>query len=177
MEETSNRHRIGGELRLANLSLPLLTNQLNKEEIMKQILRFRLTGIVAGILCLAVSFGADVYAANNNPCGADIKRFCMDVNPANNGIMKCLEQHESELSKVCLDHEVKLEGWKGERREIARGRKRFLTDCKDDISKFCKDADLQPGGIAKCIREKENEVSARCKAWIKIDREEYGKTK
>jgi len=131
----------------------------------------------AGILCLAATFSSNVSAANNNPCGADIMKFCKDVSPANNGIMKCLEEHESELSKACRDHEVKMEGLKGERREIARGRKRFLTDCRDDINKFCKDADLQPGGYAKCIRDKENEVSDRCKAWIKIDKEEYGKKK
>ncbi|MEE9910463.1 MAG: cysteine rich repeat-containing protein [Deltaproteobacteria bacterium] len=135
-----------------------------------------ITGVV-GLLCLTVAFTPHLYAANNNPCGPDIARFCKDVNPANNGIMKCLEEHESELSPVCREHEVKMEGLKGERREIARGRKRFLQDCRDDIQKFCKDADLQPGGYAQCIRGKENDVSARCKAWIKIDREEYGKKK
>lgn len=144
---------------------------------MKKVKGFYFAAGVAGICCLVSSLCADLYAANNNPCGPDIAKFCKNVKPENYGIMKCLEEHESELSKTCLDHEVKLEGWKGERREIARGRKKFLTDCKDDINTFCKDADLQPGGTAKCIREKENEVSPRCKAWIKLDREEYGKKK
>ncbi|MRR15000.1 MAG: hypothetical protein EG826_00940 [Deltaproteobacteria bacterium] len=142
---------------------------------MKSIKTICMSATVAGILCLAGTFGSPLYAANSNPCGPDIMKFCKDVNPANNGILRCLEEHENELSKPCRDHEVKMEGLKGERREIARGRKRFLIDCKEDINKFCKDADLQPGGYAKCIREKEKEVSPRCKAWIKIDREEYGK--
>lgn len=144
---------------------------------MKQIQRFYFAVKVMGILCLAVTFSSNLYAANNNPCGSDIAKFCKNVNPENNGIMKCLETHESELSKACRDYEVKMEGLKGERREIARGKKRFLRDCQADINKFCKDADLQPGGIAKCIYDKENEVSKSCKAWIKADREEYGKTK
>jgi hypothetical protein len=144
---------------------------------MKKMKRFYFTAGVVGILCLSVTFSSSLYAANNNPCGNDIMKFCKNVNPENNGILKCLEEHESELSKACLAYEVKMEGLKGERREIARGKKRFLQDCKDDISKFCKDADLQPGGYAKCIREKENSVSARCKAWIKTDKEEYGTKK
>lgn len=144
---------------------------------MKSIKKICMSAAVAGILCLAAPMSSPLDAANNNPCGADIMKFCKNVNPANRGILRCLEEHESELSQPCRDHEVKMEGLKGERREIARGRKRFLTDCREDINKFCKDADLQPGGTAKCIREKEKDVSDRCKAWIKIDKEEYGKKK
>ncbi len=144
---------------------------------MKPIEKFYYAVKVVGIMCLVVSFSSDIYAANNNPCGNDIAKFCKNVNPENNGIMKCLEKHESELSKACRDYEVKMEGLKGERREIARGRKRFLRDCQADINQFCKDADLQPGGYPKCIHANESKVSASCKAWIKADKEEYGKTK
>ena len=144
---------------------------------MKQIERFYFTVIVLAILCLVVTFSSNIYAAGKNPCEKDIAMFCKNVKPENNGIIRCLEEHESELSKKCRDYEVKMEGLKGERREIVKGKMRFRQDCKADINKFCKDADLMPGGIGKCIYEHENEASTSCKAWIKADKEEIAKTK
>lgn len=144
---------------------------------MKQIEKFCFAVIVLGIVSLVVTFSSDIYAAVKNPCEKDIAKFCKNVKPENYGIIRCLEAHESELSKECRDHEVKMEGLKGERREIAKGKMRFRQDCKADINKFCKDADLKPGGIGKCIYEHENEASTSCKAWIKADKEEIAKTK
>jgi hypothetical protein len=91
--------------------------------------------------------------------------------------LRCLEEHESKLSKECKYHEVKMEGLKGERREIVKGKMRFRRDCKADINKFCKDADFKPGAIGKCIYDHETEVSTSCKVWIKADKEEIVKTK
>ncbi|PKN08961.1 MAG: hypothetical protein CVU72_02760 [Deltaproteobacteria bacterium HGW-Deltaproteobacteria-7] len=142
---------------------------------MKQMERFYFTVKVLAVLCMLVAFSSNVDAAGKNPCKKDIEKFCKNVKPENNGIMRCLEQHERELTKECRDYEVKMEGLKGERREIAKGKMRFRQDCKADINKFCKDADLQPGGIGKCIYQHENVVSASCKAWIKNDKEEIGK--
>lgn len=144
---------------------------------MKQMERFCLAVKVLGILCLIAAFSSNIYAAAKNPCEKDIATFCKNVKPENNGIIRCLEQHEKELSKECRGHEVKMEGLMGERREITKGKMRFRQDCRADINVFCKDADLQPGGIGKCIYKHENEVSASCKAWIKTDREESRKTK
>jgi len=144
---------------------------------MKSRERICFAAYVLGILCLVVTFGSASQAATRNPCEKDIATFCKNVKPENQGILKCLEQHERELSQECRDYEVKMEGLKGERRELAKGKMRFRQDCKADINKFCKDADLQPGGIGKCIYEHENAVSASCKAWIKADKEEIAKTK
>jgi len=144
---------------------------------MKQIEGFYFMLKVLGILCLVVMLNSNIDAASKNPCEKDIAMFCKNVKPENNGIIRCLEAHEGELSKECRDHEVKMEGPKGEKRELVKVKMKFRQDCKADITKFCKDADFQPGGIGKCIYEHEKEVSTSCKRWIKADKEENGKIK
>lgn len=144
---------------------------------MKRTERFYFAVMVTGILCFVLTFSPHVFAADKNPCTDDIAKFCKNVKPGNNGIIRCLEKHEKELSQACRNYEMKMEGLKGERREIAKIKMKFRYDCKADIAKFCKDADLQKGSIAECIYKHEKKVSATCKEWIKADKEESGKTK
>jgi len=144
---------------------------------MKQVERFYFAVKMLGILSLVVTFSSNIYAAGKNPCEKEIAMYCKNVKPENNGILKCLEAHETKLSKECRAYEVRMEGFKGERREIVKRKRRFQQDCKADIYKFCKDADLKPGGMGKCIYQHEKEVSTPCKNWIKVDKEEIGKTK
>jgi hypothetical protein len=36
-------------------------------------------------------------------CGADIVKFCKDVNPEQQGLVKCITEHKSDLSPSCRD--------------------------------------------------------------------------
>ena len=36
-------------------------------------------------------------------CKADIEKFCKDVKPGGGAIMKCLKEHQAELSEPCKD--------------------------------------------------------------------------
>ena len=40
--------------------------------------------------------------------------------------------------------------------------------CKDDIAKFCKDAQPAHGAVAKCLKEHERELFARYSQKIKV---------
>ena len=84
---------------------------------MRRIEKFSFAFIMAGILCITVIFSSDILAAGKNPCSRDIVRFCKNANPENNGIIRCLKDHENELSQACRNYEMKLEGRSGERRE------------------------------------------------------------
>jgi len=37
----------------------------------------------------------------NNPCAADVQKFCKDVKRGEGRIIKCLKSHQSELSQAC----------------------------------------------------------------------------
>ena len=75
---------------------------------MRRIEKFSFAFMVAGILCITVIFSPDILAASKNPCSRDIVRFCKNANFENNGIIQCLEEHESELSQACRNYKKKL---------------------------------------------------------------------
>jgi hypothetical protein len=54
-----------------------------------------------------------------------------------------------------------------ERRERVTERLKFRRTCGNDISKFCKDASPKQGGILKCLKDHEAELSAPCSESIK----------
>jgi hypothetical protein len=91
---------------------------------MSQMKRFYYAVMVAGILCIVFIFSPNIYAAEKNPCSKDIARFCKNVNPDNDGILRCLEEHARELSKACKDYEGQLEDVKGTDGKVVRAKTR-----------------------------------------------------
>jgi len=144
---------------------------------MKQKNRYVFVSIIAGLLFWALTGVMPLSAAEQNPCTEDIAKFCKEVQSDRAAIMACLEAHESELSDSCKHHEAMMEGRKGEARESARVKMRFLQSCRADIIRFCKDVDTKEGGYVNCINEHQKELSASCADWIKEDREEQTKAK
>jgi hypothetical protein len=91
---------------------------------MRQMKRFYYAVMVASMMCFVVAFGSNTYAAEKTPCSKDIARFCKNVNPDHDGILKCLETHARELSKACRDYEGQLEDVKGEDGKVVRAKTR-----------------------------------------------------
>ncbi len=111
----------------------------------------RFLAILAGAMCLALAAGAGAEEAK--PCAADAKKFCKGVQPGEGRIVKCMREHESELSPAC-------------KAKIAEGReeiKEAAEACKQDIQRNCKD--VQPGGgrIVQCLKAHESTLSPQCR--------------
>ena len=100
------------------------------------------------VLCLGTDAGAQGGA-----CREDVAKFCKDVQPGGGRLVKCMKEHEKELSAACQQqvHELQRR-W----REAAQA-------CHDDVLRFCKD--VKPGGgrLANCLKEHSNEISAECR--------------
>ncbi len=123
--------------------------------------------LAAWIIALAfvgLIFNADASAAdkNKNPCSEDIAKFCKDAKSDSRSILQCLQEHENELSDACKAHKAKMGSKKLETREEIRATGRFRQACKEDIIKLCKDANPAGGGIIKCLKEHEKELSGPC---------------
>lgn len=54
------------------------------------------------------------YKAFLQTCKEDVSKFCKDVNPANGGIEKCLDEHADNLSTPCS---ASLKAVKGEKKK------------------------------------------------------------
>jgi Cysteine rich repeat len=143
---------------------------------LKQINRFYLVTLVAGLLCMGLIFGNNASAADKNPCSQDIAKYCKDVKPDMRAIMDCLEEHENELSNACKAYEARLEGKRGEAAEQIRQYKAFLQACKDDVAKFCREVNPANGGIEKCLDKHTDNLSTPCSASLKAVKGEKEKT-
>jgi len=97
--------------------------------------------------------GPETPAPGRGVCRADFERLCGGVQPGHGAKRQCLRQHESELSPQCR-----------ERVDQARQRIAQLREaCAGDVQNLC--AGVQPGrgGIARCLREHESELSGQCR--------------
>jgi hypothetical protein len=86
-------------------------------------------------------------------CKSDVEKFCSDVSGDRGAKMKCLTDHQKELSSEC---QAKMEKKKA-RREA------FKKDCGADVKKFCSDVEPGHGGKYQCLKSHESELSATCK--------------
>jgi hypothetical protein len=139
---------------------------------MKQLYGFYMATFVVALLCLSMTFSTYAVAADKSPCAEDIAKFCKNIKPGTNAMMDCLEKHESELSDACKEYEAKMGGSRVEMREAVREEKKFRQTCNDDIAKFCKDVNAGHGGLARCIKEHVNELSAPCRESVKAMQDE-----
>lgn len=108
------------------------------------------------------SFAAD------GPCKADVEKFCAGVKMGNGGIMKCLKEHEAELSSECKTKQAeRMEKFKEKRTEKKEARhekrKEMMDACKADKEKFCGEVKMGGGAVMKCMKEHNSELSAMCK--------------
>ena len=55
---------------------------------------------------LAIGLAAPLRA-EDGPCKADMEKFCKDVKPGEGRIVKCMKEHEAELSEACKAHKPK----------------------------------------------------------------------
>jgi hypothetical protein len=115
--------------------------------------RKKLFVLIAIAFCMILWFGTDVYAQGGGPCAEDIAKFCKDIQPGGGRLVKCMKEHEKELSAPC-------------RQQIHESQKRWretVQACHDDALKFC--TDVKPGGgrLVQCLKEHPNELSVECK--------------
>lgn len=113
------------------------------------------------IVFIAMAAGLGLWAApqafaEKGACKDDVAKFCKDVQPGEGRIIKCMKEHENELSPGC----------KANLAEMKEKMKEAREECKDDVARFCNG--VKPGGgrIVSCLKEHENELAPQCKARI-----------
>ncbi len=119
----------------------------------KLVNRFCIAVMAGGLLFVSAPRGVHAASAGPGVCAGDVEKLCKDVQPGGGAIMKCLKEHEGELAAACKEHLAGME----ERRNKARGA------CREDVERFCKDVQPRGGGIVKCLREHETELSSGCR--------------
>ena len=110
-------------------------------------------GLLVGIMALCLCIGTPAGAQTKNACADDIAKFCKDVQPGGGRLVRCMQEHEKDLSPQC----------KASIKEARAKAKEVHEVCADDVHKFCKD--VQPGGwrIVNCLKQNEKQLSPECR--------------
>src|SRR5262245_61840643 len=87
-------------------------------------------------------------------CQEDAKKFCSNVRPGGGRIYSCLTGHNAELAPACRDRLAEAKARYDE----------FVKACKGDADKYCKS--IPPGGgrVLSCLKGRESDLTADCKA-------------
>jgi hypothetical protein len=106
-----------------------------------------------------LSFGTTqlTFADEDKPCQADAKKFCADIKPGGGRLMKCMKEHEADLSPACKEKGQKMHEHMDKAKEA----------CKDDAAKLCKDVEPGEGRMLKCMKDHESDLSQGCKDAMK----------
>src|SRR5262249_5797406 len=93
----------------------------------------------------------------------DIEKLCKDVQPGEGRIVKCLKEHENELTPACKERRDQMKAAAHEVHEA----------CADDVEKLC--GGIQPGGgrIRDCLKQHADQVSPTCKEKIAAVRAQH----
>ena len=105
------------------------------------------------VLLATPAVAATAPPGEEKPCMEELEKFCKEVRPGEGRILKCLQEHDRELSPVCRN---KVQG-------ILKRLEDAKQACAPDIGKFC--ADVVPGGgrLIKCLSPHFEELTPACR--------------
>lgn len=120
---------------------------------------------VLGILCAVglVAVGAPAWTegpgrGRDGPCRADIEKHCADVERGGGAMARCLREHEKELSPGCRDHMA------ARHEQMKKRAETVSAACKGEVAKHCADHEPGEGGLMRCLRDHEADLSPDCRA-------------
>ena len=119
-----------------------------------------LLGISGGSGAFAQTIGfADAIKVLHSSCGADIEKYCKNVNLGNNRIQQCLQKNEANVSDQCKADYAGV---------YIMLQKRFAAQeavtkvCDRDIQQLCKLVKKGKGHVLNCLLKAEPSVSDKC---------------
>ncbi len=103
------------------------------------------------LICPAAASPAE--PAEQRPCMEELEKFCKEVQPGEGRIIKCLQEHDRELSAVCRDKVQSILKRVDEAKQA----------CGQDIGKYC--ADVKPGGgrLIECLSPHFDDLVPACR--------------
>ena len=87
-------------------------------------------------------------------CAEDAKKFCSKVRPGGGRVYQCMMSHENELAAACRERLVAAKARYDE----------FANACKSDAEKYCKGIPAGGGRVLSCLKGRESDLTAECKA-------------
>ena len=94
----------------------------------------------------------------DDPCAADVKQFCGDVQPGGGRVQSCLRKNEASLSPPC---KAKRAGVESKIQAIVR---EFALGCQRDADRLCSEVKPGKGRVLACLLRQQDDLSSSCRA-------------
>jgi hypothetical protein len=114
--------------------------------------------LVMSTVLLGWLAGPPVFA--EDPCYADVQRFCPDVEVGSSRIAVCLRANTAKLTASCRER-LDANALKARRLIEAFGRA-----CGKDVQDFCPGVEAGEGRVLRCLEQRQLELSASCQAQL-----------
>lgn len=89
-------------------------------------------------------------------CKQDAKDLCAGVQGGKGEVLRCLADHEEELSDACAEKISHVKAKHAEREKVKAA-------CAPDVQRLCGDVTPGEGAIRQCMKAKRDQVSQTCK--------------
>ena len=129
----------------------------------RKSLAIALAAIALGMSSGAAALEKAIQIANEG-CKAELDKYCKDVTPGDERLLRCLEAHEDKVSHRC---EYALFKASNRFEEFVMAFKHLARECASDIDSNCPGIPAGDGRIAQCLIDKKDKVSAACKQAMK----------
>jgi hypothetical protein len=123
--------------------------------------------IMAALFLTLSAAAAWAEKGPHGPCAEDVAKYCKDVQPGEGRIIKCLKEHDKDLSPACREKGAEMQQKMNDLRKA----------CEGDVQKLCKGVQPGEGGILKCLKEHEKSLSPDCSATMEKGKEMHNRGK
>ena len=121
--------------------------------------------LVAALAATVLGFSSGALALEkaiaiaSEGCKVELEKYCKDVTPGEDRLLKCLEAHEDKVSHRC---EYALFKASNRFEEFLMAFKHLAHECASDIDSKCPGIPAGDGRIAQCLIDHKDKVSAQC---------------
>jgi hypothetical protein len=119
----------------------------NERERWRALMKRRMIAVGLGML-LSTVWGTSLSLAKDEICRLEMDKFCKDVAAGEGRILKCLQEHDADLSAKC--------------RAYVNTASQYVA-CSDDVMQLCPGTQPGSGGAMKCLRTHQGDLSTGCK--------------
>lgn len=100
-----------------------------------------------GLVCVGACIAPQAFAKEET-CRAEMDKFCKDVQPGEGRLVKCLREHDADLSAKC--------------RAYVNTAVQYMA-CLDDATRLCPRMEPAGGRVLQCLRTHQTDLSTECK--------------
>ena len=116
------------------------------------------SSIVAAVIAAGVVGVREARA--EDPCAADVKQLCGDIEVGGGRVRECLRQNETKLSAAC---KAKRAAADARFRSLVQ---EFATACRRDIVRLCHEVKPGDGRVVACLMRQQDDLTSSCRPEI-----------